>query len=176
MTEITPETFDVIATAQGRSYPKDTVTVYMDHEAAHAIYEGEKRIAGEKNDELVNAWDAERASLLKRVKDSAVIFELQGLNQKVIRAIETQTDAKFGEGDTSGVRNIWKNRTLLAAHIARVTNAAGAVDPKPWDAERIGAFEELAPAEEYAKLFGKMSELTFEAAYFEQIEISPDFS
>lgn len=176
MSEITPETFDVLAVAQGRSYPKDTVHVYMDHEAAHLLHKGEVLAADLKEGADVDAWDAERKGLIERVKSSAVVFDLQGLSQKAIKAIEDQADAKFGVDDESEAKNSWRNKAFLAAHIAKVTNVSGAVDPNPWDADRVEAFEGDAPPEEYAKLFTKMLELTFKAAYFEQVEVSPDFS
>lgn len=176
MTELNPETFDAIAVAQGRSYPKDTVHVYMDHEAAHLLHKGEEDISRTLDKDAVAAWEQERKALVERVKGSALIFELQGLSQKAIKAIEDQADAKFGMDDDTAGKNDWRNKAFLAAHIARVTNAAGATDPNQWDAERVEEFEGVAPQEEYGKLFTKMLELTFKAAYFEQVEVSPDFS
>lgn len=176
-TTLDPGTFDLLAVAEGRSYPEDDITIYLDHNAAYRLARLETRIAEEKDPGVVGSLDETRQELIKRVKDSALVFHLRGLSQRVIRAVENTVDAKFGAGDDSPERVAWSNNAFMAAHIVRVTNAAGEQDKTVWDAEKITQLQDVIPAESYDSLYQAMTLLTFiKVPYFEQVETSPDFS
>lgn len=182
-TELNPRTFDVLAMAKGesRSYPQDILDVYLDEGAAHKAYQIEQKIAYEKDPEKVTALDAERNALLEGVKGSRLTFHMKGLSQKVIKAVEDKADAKFGQADDIDGKPhqekiLWRNMAWLAAHIADVYNATDERDPRVWTSEAVYELAEVLPATEFNKLMLKMQELTFKAAYFEQMEVTPDFS
>lgn len=182
-TELNPRTFDVLAMASGdsRTYPSDIVDVYLDHEAAHKAAKIEAQIARERDGEKVNALDAERNALLEKVKGTRLTFKMQGLSPKAIKAVEDQADAKFGRGDTKDgapftEKILWRNLAWLAAHIADVYNANDERDSRVWDSEAVHELAEALPGSEFGKLMDMMQDLTFRAAYFEQVEVTPDFS
>lgn len=184
MTEIAtpdPRTFDIFEVAQGRSYPQDIIDIYTDQDAAFHAARLDTKIATENDADVVNELDAERKVLLEKVKVSRLTFHLKGLSQKAIRAVEIQADAKFGEGDvkddkphTEKIR--WRNFAFLAAHIAAVYNARDERDSRVWTSEDVLSLAELLPEESFNKLMVAMQDLTFQAAYFEQATVSPDFS
>lgn len=181
--ELNPRTFDLFAMAQGdaRTYPQDILDVYLDHGAAHQAHVLELRIARETDTEKVNALDAERNALLEKVKASRLTFHLKGLSAKAIKAVEDQADAKFGMDDTKDGRphtekNIWRNFSWLASHIADVYNANDERDSRVWDFESVSQLANVLPGEEFDRLMNAMQELTFRARYFEQVQVNPDFS
>ena len=185
MTEIAPpnpRTFDIFEVAQGRSYPQDVVDVYLDLDAAFQAAKVEKQIAVEPDTEVVTTLEVERKALLEKVKASRLTFHLKGLSQKAVRAIEVQADSKFGtdelnkEGKPFNEKILWRNYAWLASHIAAVYNAKDERDERVWTSEDVLNLVELIPEESSNKLMKAMQDLTFRALYFEQAEVSPDFS
>lgn len=168
--------FDIFETIAGRTYPEDKVQVYTDQASAYEIFKLEKEIADEKDGDRVNALDAKRKELVSKVKDSQLTFRMRGLPGTVRKAIETKLDAEFGAETFNDERSEALTFELLAAHILDVANTAGAVDSRAWKREDIDNLLHGLPDEDAPRLINKMHELTLKAAYFENVEVSPDFS
>lgn len=161
-------TFDVFATIIGSTYPEDTVTVYTDQKSAYEAHKLELAIADETDDERVNELDAQRKELIKAVKDSALVVRMRGVPSPVQEAIETKhKDEEDKDAFTFD---------LVAAHILDITNAQGEVDSRAWDGELVKALLNGIPGENASRILNKVTELTLKARYFEEVEVSEDFS
>lgn len=169
------KTFSILEAAQGRSYPTETYPIYLDHDAAYHIAQLEKAIGDEKDSERADELTAQRAALVEQVKASAVKITLKGLSTEARESVEALADAKFGIEVESEDKIDWRNKAFLAAHIAKVEDATGAVDSTVWDGDNIGDLLRAIPEEEIVKLYKGMADVTFQAAYFDHIEVTPDF-
>lgn len=169
------KTFSILEAAQGRSYPTETYNIYLDHDAAYRIARLEKAVGDEKDPARADELTAQRAALVDQVKASAVKITLKGLSTDAREAVEALADAKFGTEIESEEKIDWRNKAFLAAHIASVEDASGAVDSTAWDSESINELLRVIPEEEIIKLYQGMADVTFQAAYFDHVEVTPDF-
>lgn len=168
--------FDIFETIAGRTYPEDVVNVYTDQSAAYEVFKLERILADEKDPVRVEELETQRKDLIKKVKDSRLSFRMRGVPDEVRRAVETKLDAEFGTDTDTPERSEALTFDLLAAHILDVTNVGGAKDSRAWDRASVDKMLRTLPDEDAPLLINKMHELTLKAAYFENVEVSPDFS
>lgn len=169
-------TFSVLDAIKGTAYPTDDIKIYTDGASAYEIDVIETRIAETEDEDKVNVLDEERKALVEKVAASALTFTLHGFAPKIVKAINESAAAKHQVEDTdTGPAAREANFRYLAEAIEKVTGADGAVDTHHWLFEEIEALEETLPAEEFARLMGKMNEIVFASLLFEQ-KVSADFS
>lgn len=170
------ESFSVLDAIQGTAYPTDDVTVYTDAASAYKIEVIEDQIAETKDEDAVNALDADRLELVDKIKASALTFTLHGFAPEIVKAINDSAKAKYDVEDTDfGPVAREVNFRYLAESIQSVTNVAGAVDTHHWSLEDVQALEGRIPAEEFAKLMSKMEAVVFAAFLFDS-KVDADFS
>lgn len=179
-------TFNVLDAAKGRSYPTDKVTLYTDFKAEYEVRKVEARIAelADKNATKAvvkerNELESKREACLEAIKASALTFHLRGIAPGVHEAIYKEADAHLADENNTEItdedsRNKFANDAVIAAHIVKVVNAEGAEDTE-WSTEKVSALHEVLPDGELIKLLAKVSELSFQAAAFDQV-VGPDFS
>lgn len=164
-------TFSIVDAIKGVNYPSENVDVYLDNDAAHEIHLLEARIADLTNADEVNALDGEISVLKERLLASKLTFELRGIS----RGLQLSIEKEFGLTQQSSDAE-WASlgHAYLAAHIVSVTNAEGAVDEHLFTKEEAQGLEDMLPRDQFAKIYGKMNELSFAAAYIDQA-VSADF-
>lgn len=168
-------TFSILDAARGIGYPKDTVDVYTDIEAAYLIKHYNAQAANELDPEKVDEIAAKVDELKQRIKDSTYTFHLRGYAPEVVKAINDEARAKFDVEDTSeGDAAVWCNYKYVAEAIQLVTRPDGAEDHTHWTPEKVEELAFILPDGEFDKITSKMSELVFTAAYFDQV-VDADF-
>jgi len=168
-------TFSILDAAKGIGYPKDTVDVYTDIEAAYLIKHYNTQAANELDPEKVDEIAAKVDELKQRIKDSAYTFHLRGYAPEVVKAINDEARAKFDVEDTSdGDAAVWCNYKYVAEAIQLVTRPDGAEDHTHWTPEKVEELAYILPDGEFDKITLKVSELVFTAAYFDQV-VDADF-
>lgn len=168
-------TFSILDAAKGIGYPKDTVDVYTDIEAAYLIKHYNTQAANELDPEKVDEIAAKVDELKQRIKDSTYTFHLRGYAPEVVKAINEEARAKFEVEDTSnGEAAEWCNYKYVAEAIQLVTRPDGAEDHTHWTPEKVEELAFMLPDGEFDKITLKMSELVFTAAYFDQV-VDADF-
>lgn len=172
------KTFDLFDfVTSGRTYPRKMVPVYLDHETAHAIHVLEQRIAHELDPEKVNELAQEKTALVEKAKGSVLNFHMRGVPSPIHRDAVTKTEANHGKesnGDDAG-REL--GHRLVAVHVTEITNSEGESAANcPLSYEDTAKLMESLPDEAVARLLNAVEELTLRARYFEDVEVSPDFS
>lgn len=168
-------TFSILDAARGIGYPKDTVDVYTDIEAAYLIKHYNTQAANELDPEKVDEIAAKVDELKQRIKDSTYTFHLRGYAPEVVKAINDEARAKFDVEDTSnGDAAEWCNYKYVAEAIQLVTRPDGAEDHTHWTPEKVEELAFILPDGEFDKITLKVSELVFTAAYFDQV-VDADF-
>jgi len=172
-----PQKFDVLAAAKGQNYPEDDIVVYTDVVAAYQLQRLEAKIADTKDDDEVNALDAQRVALREAVKASALTFHLRGIAPGHIQALVNKSLTKFPdvEGEDRNLdRGAWFEGQIVAEHIVNVTNTLGEVDDHTWTSEEIQELKGAIHEDSFAKLLEGTNALSFASAYFD-LAVNADF-
>lgn len=175
------EEFDVLDFVSGGALPTKTIKFYTNAAAAFELAEiidHEKAVAESETWSLAdeNDVDEERVGELREALEaSALTFELRGLAPAAILAIEASLRAKheYKEGDDNEAYNEAFNLQLVSDSIQSVTNAAGAKGKKLTPAA-VRKLNGSAHPGEWAKLFGKVFELSYSYNIFDKA-VSADF-
>lgn len=78
-----PGTFSLLDRLQGRSYPKETVDVYLDEEAGYEIQKLEQEIARTAPDDgKIPELEAKLAELQEQAQASRLTFHLEGISSE----------------------------------------------------------------------------------------------
>lgn len=163
-----PGTFDVLSFIEGTSYPTSEVTLYMDVAAADRLLRANaerlKLDDGKSKDKgAYEKLDTEIAELSERVKASAMTFALRGMPPGLVQDIYGTVSEDAAPEDTRHAES-----KLVAATISGVTNAAGASDPRVWDADAVDKLRRYVKEGEYARLVEGVVQVNFNATLFDQ--------
>lgn len=166
-------TFDIAAFAKGRALPQDTVTAYLNVDAAYKLDKINKEINLLLDDAEIEKLQAKAQELAKEVIASKIVFDMRGISQEEIVAISKECDENFpAEKDAFNNKvnsaewlNAW-TISLVAANIVRVTNADGEVDERVFSYEDGLELYKHLPKEVWDLLVEKMEQLTLASAYF----------
>lgn len=164
--------FDITEFAKGRAYPEDSVTAYLDVQAAYELNKlnEEMRSADSK---AISKMEKQANELAEKVMQSKVVFHMRGVSQAHIEKISaacdekhpTKTDA-FGQVTNSPdwIRE-W-TAALIASNLVRIENANGEVDEREFTSEDVVKLRHHLPKEVWDLLVEKMQQLTLAGAYF----------
>ena len=90
-----PGTFNIVNLLRDRAYPEQSVTVYLDEQAAYAGGEIDSRIATTADDAEVERLTGERETIVEQLKKSAVTFHLKGLTESRRNDMLKQAKKKY---------------------------------------------------------------------------------
>jgi len=165
--------FDIAAFAKGRALPQDTVTAYLNVDAAYRLDKINKEIASELDSKVIESLEAKAKEIADEVIASKVIFHMRGVTQAEVEAVSEKCNKDYpSEKDAFGNKvntNDWLKAwtiALVAANIVRVENAAGEVDERVFEAKDAKDFYNTFPKEVWDLLVEKMEQLTLASAYF----------
>ena len=156
---------------KGRGYPEDEVEVYLDVASAYDI--------SKLNDELVLITKPEDAApieasireLEKKVLASRLKFNMRGIDQKQVEAIET-SEKKNIDGQADDDWYVAYMCALVAANIVSVENADGEIDERLFTKEDAVELRGVLPGESWDKIVGTMQKLTLATGYFKGLSDS----
>jgi hypothetical protein len=165
--------FDIAAFAKGRALPQDTVTAYLNVDAAYRLDKLNKEMSLLLDAKELELLEAQAKEIAAEVIASKVIFHMRGVTQAEVEAISAKcTKDHPAEQDAFGNKvntNDWLKAwtiALVAANIVRVENADGDVDERIFEAEDAKKLYDTFPKEVWDLLVEKMEQLTLASAYF----------
>jgi hypothetical protein len=79
--------FDIAAFAKGRALPQDTVTAYLNVDAAYRLDKINKEIASELDSTVIESLEAKAKKIADEVIASKVIFHMRGVTQAEVEAV-----------------------------------------------------------------------------------------
>lgn len=192
---LNPEEFDVLDYVNNLPVATNTVKIYtnvggarelaelltkrqaiLDKRDAEAKADGYSDLSIADNDRDTEL-DDEINELLEKLDETALTFHLKSVAPKLIRAIQTAAIAKADKNWTEEQQANHNTRTtgeILAKAIDHVVLANGAVDNKPWDAERLQGFEEAMYVEQSKQLVSALYQIVYTGEVFDEV-LSVDF-
>ncbi len=173
--------FDIFAMAEGTTYPEDSVVIYTDSEAAYKIAKLDEKLNSSFKYSLDQSQqkelEQERAEIKKQFDKSKITVYMRGLPERKVQQIRKEQDAKYGENIFPEARKEeWQNR-LIQAHLQKAVNYKGEEqDLQNQDVDKIAVWYLQLPRESQHRLDQLVADLTLKSNYFENAEITSDFS
>ena len=164
-----PDTFDLFDYIDGRTYPETVIPVYLDHKAAYEAHKIEQEIARTISPDEVNRLVEKKNALIQAAQNSRLDFHMRGVPSDIVADVNTEVEGFTDEK----VRRVHK---LLLLHIVRIENAEGEAVSLPKDEDDVKRLLDKIPTEGATRLIDALNDLTLKAAYYESVEITPDFS
>jgi hypothetical protein len=169
-----PKVFNLADAIKGRAYPKKDVVVYLDDETALRLVEINDIMNESLDAAEVSKLEAEALLLSEKIKESAVIVSMRGVNQAAIEKILEDCNTRHGiakDEDPLGNPTWFKDYVtlLVAANIEHVSDGNGNIDDEKFTYDKIEELRKNIPANEWAKLVEAMQRLTLAGGYFEQL-------
>lgn len=188
----TQETFSLDEFVQGRGFPEADVTVFTNADAGYEYSKAQERMK-ELADERIVLGEATRSkrykenkaeydeieakaeALKEQVKASALTFHLRGIApghiKKITADVQREQEKRLEDEDPWSEQEASDALThrWFAPHIIRVTKADGAVNSGPFTQDTIAALEFSLPPSQFKKLNDKISDLSFQSAYFDRM-------
>lgn len=165
--------FDIAAFAKGRSLPQDSVTAYLNVDAAYRLNKLNQEMTLVLDPKELAVHEAKAKELSAEILASKVVFLMRGITQEQIEQITKLCDKNnpaeenpFGQKTNSQewLRE-WTIR-LVAANLVKTENAEGEVDERVFEYEDAEALFKHLPKEVWDLLVEKMEQLTLATAYF----------
>lgn len=156
--------FNLADAIKGRGYPEESVDVYLDVASAYEL--------SKLNDELISTADPvevkaleEKIEVLKtNIVSSKLTFNMRGIDQKMVEALEAKAQKKHGvEGDEWVIAYM---TSLVAANIVSVVDANGSVDERLFTEEDGENLRGSLSREGWESLVATMQKLTIASGYF----------
>lgn len=166
-------TFDITAFAKDRAYPQDTITAYLDVDAAYRLTalnnKLSKTLAGEEYDVL----EAEANDLAKKIIESKIVFHLRGVNQEIIEHVTNEANKiypteknAFGQGEVGEDWVRFWTTSLVAENLIKIVNAKGEEDERKFTQTEVLELRKYLPKEVWELIVEKMQQLTLASSYF----------
>jgi hypothetical protein len=166
-------TFDITAFAKDRAYPQDTVTAYLDVDAAYKLTSLNEKLSNTLAGEEYNALEVEANDLAKKIIESKIVFHLRGVNQEIIERITDLANkayptakTNFGQSEEGEDWIRFWTTSLVAENLVKIINAKGEEDERKFSQEDIVELRKYLPKEVWELIVEKMQQLTLASAYF----------
>lgn len=157
-------TFNLSKVIKGVGFPSDVVEIYLDIESAYKLNEINEQISLTADQEVLAKLEAEAKELSDKILASKLLFNMRGIDQKHIEAIEKSTKKNGLDDDEWWIDYMCG---LVAANIVSVEDADGNVDERLFEIDEIKELRGSIPAEAWNKLMSTMQKLTLATGYFQ---------
>lgn len=164
--------FDITEFAKGRAYPEDSVTAYLDVQAAYELNKLNEEMRS-ADDKAISKMEKQANELAEKVMQSKVVFHMRGVSQAHIEKISAACDEKYPTktdalGQTINTPEWLREWTaaLIASNLVRIENASGEIDEREFTSEEVIKLRHHLPKEVWDLLVEKMQQLTLAGAYF----------
>lgn len=161
---MTDKNFDVFGFLEGRTFPEDTVKLYIDEESALEAYKlSEERdlltdsAADKKRDKEI---ETRLKGLAEKVDGTALIAHLRGTHSGVI------SDVMSGKGDKDSEET---NNKLIALFLYKVVDPSGNEDERDYTAEDIVRLRRLLPAQSWVMINEATHKMIVASMAFDQM-------
>lgn len=156
------ETFDVLAYLDGQPIATEKITIYVNVPKArrlHQLVDERKAVIAQRREDSKNGkgsslslvedeeetqYDAEINELVTELEKTSMVFELQTVAPKLIKAIENKYKASEPKDNQKALEEHTRKSyaDILSRAISRVTLGDGRVDNSEWTAERLIELED----------------------------------
>lgn len=167
-------TFDITAFAKGRAYPQDSVTAFLDLEAAYELEKLNNDMRTVTDPEALAPLEKKANELADKVKSSKVVFYMRGVNQATVEKLTEDCNERypivsdpFGNKQPSGQWILNWTTALVASNLYKIENADGEIDEREFDLDSTTELRHHLPSQVWDMLVDKMQKLTLATAYFE---------
>jgi hypothetical protein len=166
--------FSLVDAIKGRAYPSREVTIYLDGEAAHALYVLDEQMKTTSDVEAYEKLEAEAKELASKIKSTAVTFSMRGVNQKAVELVLEQANKMHNVAKDSNPTETpgWMRdyiTILVGLNIVSVCDSEGNVDESVFDYEKTEELRLNLPLTEWNKLVETMQILTLAGGYFDEL-------
>lgn len=167
---LSPKKFNLAEAIQNRSYPEDSVVIFLDQEAAYDLAQVDAAMKtlsdhSERDKDLLaqyEVYEQEAEALRQRIIESSLKLTLRGLDQATIDA--TLNEAEKIEDGTPHDTNV----LMLSKVLVSVQDHEGAVDDSPVTVELVEQLYAAMGAHEWDKVMTTMNGVLFAATYFDR--------
>ena len=167
---MTDKNFDVFGFLEGRTFPEDSVELFVDEVSALEANKllNEKELLTESADDKkrVKAIDSRLQELASSVKGSALTAHLRGTHAGTVSEIIR------GEGDKDSSVT---NTKLIALFLYKVVDPNGNEDEREFTAEDVGRLRKLLPAQSWGALNDATHEMVVASLAFDRMADSGFF-
>lgn len=180
---LTPETFNVLDVLSGVAYPKTTITLHLNEEAARLVNQLRDQIDNEYNGEAPADIVAALTEAREALEATKLTFHLKGIPTQMETSCRARAKAKFPDKKQSmnGMefpvpteeQEEFFKQLIIAAHCEQIVNGAGQVHTAP-EVDAIEKFYYHAPFSQVQKLIEAVNSLKVDAEEFEAA-VSDDF-
>jgi hypothetical protein len=166
--------FNLTDAIKGRAYPHRDVTVYLDGEAAHKLYEINEKLSETTDIDQHEALEAEAKIYAEKIKSSALTFSMRGVSQKAVELVLEETNKRHSikKNENPTETPGWMRdyiTSLVALNIVSVQDAEGNVDESIFDYDKAEELRLNLAMTEWNKLVEAMQVLTLAGGYFDEL-------
>lgn len=182
---MTPKTFSFIERLQGRAYPEDDVTIYLDEKLGYKLLALHEELDAEGNAEKAKVIEGKIDQVSKELQRSKYVFHCHGISNEANDAIVDEVAESFpyeydettnpftGEKTKTLIPNDDRTeayvRKLWAACISSITDPDGAVD-KEVGLETVAAFRQEGPLSGIGRVTAMLNKLRMATDWVEFLE------
>lgn len=166
-------TFDITAFAKDRAYPQDSVTAYLDVDAAYRLTALNNKLSITFAGEEYDALEAEANELAKKIIESKIVFHLRGVNQEIVERVTVDANKNYPTSKNSfGQEEVNENwirfwtTSLVAENLIKIVNAKGEEDERKFTQAEVLELRKYLPKEVWELIVEKMQQLTLASSYF----------
>lgn len=175
------ETFDLYEMATGATYPEVTVPITLNGKLAYEISTLEGKINSEGDNDKVVELEKELAELYVEFNKTKLDVVIKGLPPYKRDQVSNELDAEFGADEESKMKaekayvDAFEAAYYLAS-IKEVVNAEGhKASVADWDRDKMAQWCAMIPVYYRDNLMNAISEVTLQAEFYEDVEISTGF-
>lgn len=166
--------FNLSEVIKGRGYPTKDATIYLDADSAFRLAEIDDELNNYMADDIREKLEAEGKELAEKIKQSALVFTMRGVSQKIVEDIMKKANEKYPnrEDVESEDSQLWLRyyiAALIAANLIRVTAPDGSVDERVFTADDMLEIRETLTQDSWNVLVETMQRLTLASGYFDQL-------
>lgn len=179
------EVFDFAEVVQGRGYPRDEVSVYLDEATAYKIQVLEEESSKERDPERVDELAEQIAELRAELDKSKYVFKIVGISTDTQEDLVDKARAEYpveyenrrnpftqmiertekADPEKDAARDRYFTNILWAAHIEQIVAPSGAVQTAPGP-ETVESLRKM-PKSQITKLVQAFNKLEVASAAFE---------
>ena len=176
--------FDIFDMASGTIYPTDSVTIYFDVASAYEINQLDRKIDSplryEFDDQTLASMEEKREELRKKLAESAVTVEMQGIPDFEVQGLRKKLNKEFDvERIDSDLPAEYLHKWqvgLLQKSLRKAVSADGQEQVlSDMDFDRVDTWFAGLPAESKKRLDDLVVRLSIATDYFENAEVTTDF-
>lgn len=166
-------TFDITAFAKDRAYPQDTITAYLDVDAAYKLTALNDKLSNTVAGKEYDVLEAEANELAKKIIESKIVLHLRGVNQEIIERVTIEANklypmakGSFGQNEESEDWIRFWTTSLVAENLIKIVNAKGEEDERKFTQAEVLELRKYLPKEVWELIVEKMQQLTLASSYF----------